>query len=149
MDRVASLVVVKDRVVNDDRGVVKPVLAVDNDGNYKTLDQSRFPTGIYISRGYSNLDTTYDDNQLFLLQDFHKDQEKSAEDGVDRYWAFGKDTVAIPTNSLLPVVHTQLPNVETGILPESVQPPRGLFFIIDDDQHKMFGPMQATSVPGE
>ncbi|MCT8866800.1 AAA family ATPase [Shewanella xiamenensis] len=149
IEKTESLVVYKDRVVGDDRGVVKPVLKIDEEGNFKTLEQSRFPTGIYISKGYSSIDSTYDENQLFIIKDHHKDEQKTEEDGIDRYWSFGKDAIPIQTNCLLPVIHCKLPPIETGELPETIKPPKGLFFIIDEEINTLYGPMKASLVPGE
>lgn len=38
IEKPESLVVYKDRVVGDDRGVVKPVLKIDEEGNFRTLE---------------------------------------------------------------------------------------------------------------
>lgn len=149
MSKIESLVVYKDRVVGEDRGVVKPVLLIDENGNYRTLEKSRFPSGVYISKGYSIIDNSYEENQLFIIEEHHKDEQKTEEHGIDRYWAMGKDATPLPPNSLLPVVNCKLPPIETGILSESVKAPSGLFFILDNDEHKLYGPVQASTAPGE
>ncbi|WGW31977.1 AAA family ATPase [Pseudomonas aeruginosa] len=144
-----SLVAYKDRVVGDDRGVVKPVLIANEDGSYKTLDRTRFPSGIYISKGYSSIDTSHEEGELFLIKEYHKDEQKTEDHGIDRYWAMGKDIVPLPANSFLPVIQCQLPPIETGVLPDSVKAPSGLFFILDESEHKVYGPVQASTVPGD
>ncbi len=144
-----SLVVYKDRVVTDDRGVVKPVLYMDEAGRFKKIERKDFPSGIFISKGYANIDNTYDEGQLFVVKSYHKDEQKTADDGIDRYWALAKDVESLPPNYLLPVITCKLPPIETGQLPDSVKAPRGLFFIFDEEEHNLYGPAQAVSLPNE
>ena len=149
MDNSEQLVVYKDRAINDEQGIVRPVLGIDSQGKFTNLDLSRFPTGILISKGYSTLDNIYEDNALFILKEYRKDEEKTENDGIDRYWGFGRDATSLPPNTLLPVITCKLPSIETGRLPETVKAPRGMFFLFDEDEDKLYGPAQAASVPDE
>lgn len=149
MDNSENLVVYKDRALNEEQGIVRPILRIDDQGKYIKLDPSRFPTGILISKGYSAIDTNYEENKLFILKEHHKDEQKTEEHGIDRYWALGRDTMALPPNSLLPVIPCKLPPIETGQLPETANAPRGLFFILDQEENKLYGPAQAASVTDE
>lgn len=149
MDNSEQLVVYKDRAINDEQGIVRPVLGIDSQGKFTNLDLSRFPTGILISKGYSTLDNIYEDNALFILKEYRKDEEKTENDGIDRYWGFGRDATSLPPNTLLPVVTCKLPPIETGQLPETVKAPRGMFFLFDEEEDKLYGPAQAASVPDE
>ena len=149
MTRPDILVAYKDRAVGEDRGVVRPVLTADENGNYSTINNSRFPSGIYISKGYSQIDISYEEGELFLLKEHHKDEQKTEDHGIDRYWAMGKDIAPIPSNTFLPVIQCKLPAVETGALPESIKAPTGLFFILDESESMIYGPLHASTAPGE
>lgn len=147
MDNFEQLVVYKDRALNEEKGIVRPVLGINDQGNFTILDPSSFPSGILISKGYGTIDTNYEENKLFILKEHHKDDQKTEEDGIDRYWAFGRDATALPPNTLLPTITCKLPSKEIGQLPETVKAPRGLFFILDEDANKLYGPAQAATVP--
>lgn len=149
MDNLEYLVVYKDRALSDERGIVRPVLLIDDQGKFKRLDSSRFPYGIHISKGYGAIDSSYEDNKLFILKEHHKDEQRTEERGSDHYWALGQKSSPLPSNTLLPIILCKLPPVETGQLPETVKAPRGLFFILDEAEHKLYGPAQATLIPDE
>lgn len=149
MYRTERLVVYKDRALNEDQGLVRPVLSIDDEGKFRQLDEKRFPSGILISKGYSAIEENYEESRLFIIKESFKDEQKTEEDGIDRYWAFGRDATPLPQNTLLPIISCKLPPIETGQLPEDIKAPRGLFFILDESEKKLYGPAQATSVANE
>src|SRR5690554_1832712 len=147
MDKIEYMVVYKERYTGGDRGIVTPVFSLDDEGVIRTLNSDRFLSGIFISRGYSDIDKKYEVNQLFCINEFHRDEQKSIDDGIDRYWAFGKDASSLQPNTLIPALHCKLPPKETGELPEYIKAPRGLFFIYDDSESKLYGPVEASTSP--
>ncbi len=149
MEKTEKLVVYKDRALNEEQGIVRPVLSIDDEGRFQKLDPSRFPSGILISKGYGAIDANYEHGKLFVLNEANKDIEKSEDHGIDRYWSLSRDATPLPPNTLLPAISCKLPLKETGQLPDTVKAPRGLFFIFDEDEHKLFGPAQAGSLPDD
>ena len=149
MEKTGRLVVYKFRGLSEDRGVVKPILFIDDEGRFKSIDDNQFPSGILISKGYAFIEEKYEDGRFFILNEANKDEQKSLEDRIDRYWAFGRDAVPLPPSTLMPVIKCKLPPVETGQLPETIKAPQGIFFVLDDEDNKLYGPARATSIPEE
>lgn len=147
-NRIENIVVYKERPSGDDRGILIPVLSQADDGEFKSISSSNYPTGILVSRGYNEVDEKYDDGELFLLKTHYYDDEKTEQDGIKRYWTKGDYTAPLSSSTLVPVLNISLPPVTTGVLPEGFIPPKGLFFILEGAEGKLYGPLAAIDSEG-
>lgn len=136
------IVVYKSGALNENQGFVTPVLMIDSNNKYSVIDKSFYPVDIMISRGYNDVDKSYDNEELFLLNTHYKDEQKTLETGSPRYWAKGDAVSSLAAGSLLPIFHHPLPPKETGTLPAGVVPPRGTFFLKDGDN--LYGPLTSS-----
>lgn len=144
-ERIENVIVYKHRPSGDDRGFLTPVLALNESDELNDVSKELYPSGILVSRGYSTVDSTYRDGQLFMLKSHYFDEEKTEQDGINRYWTKGDLTTPLPTSALVPIIKMPLPDVSTGAMPEGVSPPYGIFFILDETKSKLYGPLQSIS----
>ncbi|RSM21621.1 hypothetical protein C5B78_22445 [Aeromonas salmonicida] len=82
MTQLGSLVVYKSTALNENQGFVVPVFLITDDNKYIPIDKYLYPSDILISRGFSDVDSAYHDEELFLLQTHFKDEQKTIEAGV-------------------------------------------------------------------
>lgn len=136
------IVAYKSGALNENQGFVTPVLFVNDDNGYTPIDKSLYPVDIIISRGYSDVDAAYDNEELFLLKTHFKDEQKTLEAGSPRYWAKGDAVCSLASGAMLPVFSHALPPKETGTLPIGVIPPRGTFFLKDNND--IYGPLTSS-----
>lgn len=147
-DKIENVIVYKQRPSGDDRGILVPVLSQIDSGEFKNISQDSYPSGILVSRGYNAVDNAYNDGELFLLKTHYFDEEKTEQDGVRRYWTEGKLTTPLPASTLVPVFNMPLPPVTTCALPEGFIAPQGMFFILEESEKKLYGPLAATDAEG-
>lgn len=141
--QLGSLLVYKSTAINENQGFVVPLFSVTEDNEYRHIVKTEYPADILISRGFEDIDSAYPDNELFILKNHYKDEQKTLDHGAPRYWAKGDEVTSLPTNTMLPVFSHPLPPKETGALPEGTTPPRGTFFL--KDEGKLYGPMTRSS----
>ncbi|WP_324011206.1 AAA family ATPase [Aeromonas hydrophila] len=142
MTQLGALVVYKSTALNENQGFVVPVFLITDDNKYIPIDRYLYPSDILISRGFSDVDSAYHDEELFLLQTHFKDEQKTIEAGAARYWAKGDSVCNLATSTMLPVFTNPLPPKETGTLPIGVIPPRGTFFL--KEGNSIYGPLTSS-----
>lgn len=147
-DKIENIVVYKQRPAGDDRGILMPVLSQADNGEFKSISKDSYPSGILVSRGYNTVDNTYGDGELFLLKTHYYDEEKTEQDGTRRYWTKGELTAPLPVSMLVPILDVPLPPVTTCALPEGFITPRGMFFILESSEKKLYGPLTAIDSEG-
>ncbi len=144
-DKFDNFIVYKDRSVGEDRGILFPVLLQLESGDFKIVSKDKYPSGIYVSKDYNLIDSTYRSDELFLLKTHYFDEEKTEQDGIDRYWTKGDLATSLPQNTLVPIINMSLPPVSTGVLPDNALVPNKIFFIFEEHENKIYGPFTATS----
>lgn len=144
------LIVYKDRLINEDKGIVKPVLIKIDNNEFKNISVDRYPAGVYISRGYSNIDDKYHHDDLFILNSHYYSEDESNNMGSPRYWSEGNREESIPQHLLVPIVKEKLPSVSNRTLPVNCNVPIGkLFFIYDEEKGKVYGPLTVVDIDSE
>lgn len=139
-----KLVVVKSTQMNERQGFVTPILKVIEDEKFEAINKSDYPVDILVSKDFPLIDENYEHEELFLLRAHNLDIEKTQLHGQPRYWAKDETSFAnLTSNILLPILEISLPQKETGLLPSGIIPPRGAFFIHDDDY--IYGPLISPS----
>lgn len=144
LDKIENTVVYKQKMTGDDRGILTPVLSINKDRELAYIARDTYPSGIYVSQGYNNIDNKYADDELFLLLTHYYDGEKSIQDNIKRYWTKGDFAGNTFTDILIPILETPLPPVSTGLFPSEIVPPKGIFFILDKQKEKLYGPLKVT-----
>ncbi len=78
MQQVTSekLIVVKSTALNENQGFVVPVLAEQEDGSYRRLNQDEYPSDILITKGFPIITEQYDAGELFVLASHSRDETK-------------------------------------------------------------------------
>lgn len=147
-NKIENVVVYKERPAGDDRGILIPVLSQADNGEFKSISSNNYPTGILVSRGYHAVNDKYNNGELFLLKTHYYDDEKTEQDGIKRYWTKGDLTEPLSTSTLVPILNISLPPVTTGALPEGFVPPQGIFFILEESEGKLYGPLAAIDSEG-
>lgn len=137
-----QLIVIKKTQLNESQGFITPILSITENGDYREIDSNDYPLDIFISRGYGSIDKQYEENELFILKSHGKNEEKTREEGSPRYWAEENMVAPLSSSTLLPVLETTLPNKETGILSQGIEPPNGAFFILDGED--LYGPLKSS-----
>lgn len=125
-----------------DKGWLYPVFTSNEDGSFSAINIDLYPDNIFISKGYSDIDSSYSEGELFILERHMQDEERTTERGINQYFSMGHFAKPIKPNTLIPVMQHQLPPREDGFLPDGVQPPKGIFFIKDADS--IYGPLTAS-----
>lgn len=144
------LIVYKDRLIAEDKGIVKPVLIKLDDNEFRSISIDRYPSGVYISRGYSTIDERYHHDDLFVLNSHYYSEEESNNMGSPRYWSEGNREESISQHLLVPIVKAKLPPVSNRTLPSNCNVPIGkLFFIYDEDQDRVYGPLTVVDIDSE
>ncbi|GAB0154738.1 AAA family ATPase [Marinobacterium sp. BA1] len=136
-----GLIVYKERPNSSDQGSVVPLFHIDNPRNIKTLvpiDTRQYPNNIDITKGYSQVESTYSAHDLFVLAEH---RPKSPDNERLEYFSLGTHAQPLPVNTLLPVIQCALPPKETGQMPAHITPPKGTFFIQDGEA--VYGPFTA------
>lgn len=137
-----SLVVCKERTTGNDRGFLIPLFRIDNTANIKQITVIKpqdYPRNIEITKGYSQIDATYSDNEIFIINEH---RPKSEDNELQEFWALGSYAAPLPVNVLMPILECSLPPKETAELPVHVTAPKGTFFIRNEGL--VFGPFTAT-----
>lgn len=142
--KIENVIVYKQRPAGDDRGILTPVLIYADTGDYKHIPIDSYPSGILVSRGFNSVDNTYSDNDLFLLKTHFYDEEKTLQDGIERYWTTGELTTSLPASIFIPIIETSLPIVTDRVLPDEIILPQGMFFIFEEENKKLYGPVIAV-----
>lgn len=150
-DKIEDLLIVyKDRLIDEDKGIVKPVLVKVNDREFRTISAERYPSGIYISRGYSEIEDKYKENELFILNSHYFDETSTNNAGAPRYWSEGNREEGIPQNLLIPIIKEKLPPVSSRALPLNCRALSDkLFFIYDESQGIIYGPLTVVDTDHE
>ena len=138
-----ALIVYKGGALNDNQGFLVPLFSVTDENEYNAISREDYPSDILISRGYTEVDSSYHEKEIFMLRGHYKDKEKTLNHGAPRYWAKGDAVYPIATNTLLPIFKHSLPPKETGALPNGVVPPRGTFFL--SHKESLYGPLTSNS----
>lgn len=144
LDKIENTIVYKQKITGDDRGILVPVLSLNKNGELITIPRDAYPSGIFVSQGYNNIDNKYADDELFLLSTHYYDEDKSIQDNIKRYWTKGDFAGNTFTDILIPIVETSLPPVSTGLFPSEIIPPKSIFFILDKKKGKLYGPLKVT-----
>lgn len=142
-DKIENTIVYKQRMTGEDKGILIPVLLINQDGQLTNIPKDSYPSGIYVSQGYNSIENKYADDELFLLSTHYYDEEKTLQDNIRRYWTKGDFCESTFSDILIPILETSLPAVSTCILPDDVIPPKGIFYILDHQTDKLYGPMKA------
>lgn len=140
----SPVIVQRHITLNENQGLVTPLFKKTEHNEIVPIDSNDYPAHILISKNYSEVEKDYDENDLFMLQSHFKDEQKTAEYGSPRYWAKFESVCELAPNTMLPVLAGKLPEKETGILPEGVKPPRGTFFL--RDENKIYGPLTSSKL---
>ncbi|MFC7420611.1 AAA family ATPase [Iodobacter arcticus] len=130
--------------INDNQGLVTPLFKKTDSNEIIPIDPENYPAHILISKNFPDVEKTYDENELFLLQNHYLDTQKTEEFGSKRYWAKVESVCNLETNTMLPILVEKLPEKEAGMLPEGVTPPRGTFFL--RDENKIYGPLTSSEL---
>lgn len=133
-----KLIVVKSSALNENQGFVIPVLAEQEDGSYRRLSRDEYPSDILITKGFPAITEQYEAGELFVLSNHYLDETK---EGL-KYRAYFNDVEKLPQNTFLPVLITELPDKQAGLLPLDVVPPSQPFFILDNQC--VYGPLSST-----
>lgn len=145
-DKIENTVVCKSRPMleNEDKGLVEPLISLSSDGTLLKINKSEYPSEIFVSNGYSNIDNTYEDGELFLLDMHIFDEDKTKLDGINRFWTEGKHARRLTSGTLIPVIRTSLPDESSSRLNPNINTPKDIFFIFDVEKNKIFGTFSKT-----
>jgi len=138
-----KFVVAKASKLNERQGFLTPCLKINSGERFIPVNTDEYPADILLSRDYPQVDETYAQNELFMLNSHELDLNKTEEKGKLCYWADIKNISSIPSNMLLPILEIALPDKRLGLLPLGVTPPRGTFFIRDSDC--LYGPLTSSA----
>lgn len=144
LDKIENTVVYKQRMTGEDRGILSPVLMINREDQLTNISKVAYPSGIFVSQGYDSIENKYADDELFLLTTHYFDEEKSIQDNIKRYWTKGDFAGTTFTDILIPIIETTLPPVSNCLLPENIIYPKGVFYILDSIEEKLYGPLKAT-----
>ena len=144
--KIENVIVYKRRPLleDDNKGFLTPLLSVTEDGDLQYIDNSDYPSDIFVSQAYRSIDNTYSEHEPFLLSVHFQDEDKSESAGENRYWTDGKYAKSLPAGYLIPVVNAILPPAESSRLPSGLKAPKTPFFIQDAQQESLFGLFMAT-----
>ncbi|WP_448218388.1 hypothetical protein [Endozoicomonas sp. 2B-B] len=145
-----ELLVVKDTALGSpDKGTVKIVFTRNrHDGVVSLPDLEEFPRrGVWISKGYENIEQKFKEGELFLLEGFSLLEDRSLEGlshGHHSHWSTGREAKPLETNQMIPVINSSLPERSTGLWDYLGTPPQGAFFILSENN--VYGPFTADVV---
>ncbi|MGI9280964.1 MAG: hypothetical protein ACR2PX_15265 [Endozoicomonas sp.] len=148
-----ELLVVKDTALGSpDKGTVKIVFTRSiHDGVIGLPDEKEFPTGgVWISKGYEDIDQKFKDGELFLLEGFSYLDDRDLQGGSQKHhshWSTGHAAKPLETNQMIPVINSSLPDKSTGLWDFLGTPPQGAFFILSENN--VYGPFTADVVDDE
>ena len=146
-----ELLVVKDSASNSpDKGVLRIVFAKSIDGTISQPDHQVFFTGgIWISKGYEEIDQKFQEGELFILDNYspQSTNESVTSHHHHDYWSTSKATRPMDVNQMLPVLEADLPDISSGRVNLSREFPKGAFFIRHNGA--IFGPFTADFIDGE
>lgn len=137
-----KLIVCKSTALNENQGFVIPLLEEMEPDVYLPVSRLEYPSDIFITKGFSQIDDRFGISELFILTNHNFDEAKSLKDGKSRYWALSSDAEHLLQNTFLPILITNLPDKQNGLLPQEVIPPASPFFILDNN--KFYGPLSST-----
>lgn len=138
-----ELIVRKNQAMsNPDLGIVDIVFVSSDNGKcVETPSEKEFPTkGIFISKGFDEVNKKFSQNELFRLLNW----EKGEEDNSEKYshWAFGSSVKSIEPSAFIPIFNGVLPDVSTGNSDIPGLPTNKAFFI--RDKGEVYGPFVAS-----
>ena len=146
MSRERELIVTKGgEAKNPDMGFLKIVFVVSEGDEVERPDPSEFPTfGIWVSKGYQEVEERFKDGELFRLTQWNlqdEDRFSSTPTGPlpkHRHWALGSSAKTIDNSEFLPIFRCPPPNKNTGLMEDTVAPHNKPFFVIHEGY--LFGP---------
>lgn len=142
-----QVIVVKRFRMNGDTGLVRILFCGDPDGNFKPPSTEDFPNSlVWISSGYLQVESQFKEGEPFLLERLSKTDDSHTtgsirEENRADYWTTGKCAKPIEDSKIIPVIHSDLPDLANGAFPYSGLIPVGQFFIRKDDF--VYGPFHA------
>ena len=102
----------------DDKGSVIPVAIEKDDGTIVPVDISNYPNNsrIFISKEYEKIHSNFADGELFVLTDVKEAdfEEYSEAPNRSRYYSMGYFSSHVETNTYLPIVQMDLPDIASG-----------------------------------
>ncbi|WP_444917716.1 hypothetical protein [Microbulbifer sp. JMSA003] len=137
MSKERELIVAKGgQAKNPDMGSLKIVFVISENNSVDQPDQSEFPTaGIWISKGYQELEARFKEGELFRLTRWNlqdSDRLSATPVGVlqkHRHWAFGSSVKTIDNSEFLPIFRCPPPDKNTGLMEETVATHNKPFFV--------------------
>ena len=104
---------------SSDIGTVIPVAIENEDGTIKPASPANYPNNnrIFISKEFSRIDEAYDEGELFFLSVVNENRDYIEDEGNpsrSRYYSMGFYAAPLETNTYLPIVSMQLPNIASG-----------------------------------
>ena len=146
-----ELLVVKDSASNSpDKGVLRIVFTKNTDGTISQPDHHLFFTGgIWISKGYEEIDQKFQEGELFILDNYtpHSTNEPVIPHNHHDYWSTSVATRPMDVNQMLPVLEADLPDISSGRVNLSREFPKGAFFIRHSGA--IYGPFTADFIDDE
>jgi len=141
-EKLPRLIVKKSTLLNENQGFVIPLLEEIESDIFKPVSRQDYPSDILITKGFPSVDERFNSGELFVLANHVYDEAKSLKDGRSRYWAMGSDAENLAQNTLLPILLTNLPDKQYGLLPQEIIPTKQQFFILDGKY--LYGPLTST-----
>lgn len=133
---------------DDDKGWLKPLFTIEKDETISVVDDIAYPNGIYISKAYTEINSNFNNNELFILEKHMIDEERTEQYRSPHYFSLAHNVKSLSPHMLLPIIEAPLPKREDGLFKAGITPPtKGTFFIKDSD--KIYGPLTATLEDGQ
>ena len=123
----------------DDKGTVIPVAIEKDDGVVVPVDISNYPNNsrIFISKEYEKIHSSFADGELFVLTDVKEADVEEYSDAPNRsrYYSMGYFSAHVETNTYLPIVQMDLPDIASGRVEHgpSIDVGSKPFFILNND----------------
>ncbi|USE34538.1 hypothetical protein [Endozoicomonas sp. SCSIO W0465] len=134
-----------------DKGVVRVIFTRNTlDGTVSKPDHLTFSTGgIWISKGYEEIDQKYREGELFILDNYSPQSLEDIGYSPDHHdhWSTAVATRPMDVNQMMPVIEMNLPDISSGRIHLNRDFPRVPFFIRQNTS--IYGPFTADFVDGE
>lgn len=146
-----NLLVIKELTYssNPDTGLVIPIAFVNPDGSYENVTSDEFPNGgIFISKGFSNINQLFIENEIFVLTEWRDgdEEEWKTNPRKQKHFAFGSKVEKLERNILTPIIKMSLPDISTGMINFDTELPNSSFFI--EELNFIYGPFKAIKNEG-
>jgi len=121
MSEVSELLVIKGKAYNNpDLGFLDIIFVINSENEIVSPSEDEFPTlGIWISKGYEQIDSQYKENELFRITRWDvttEDKENIGQESRHRHWALGSSAKSLEPSFCLPVYRGSMPDKKTGIV---------------------------------